>query len=88
VNEKKKPPEGVCMACQRSWKEIIASGSEYGEYKDKEGVEYSYHSVGSGITKYKCECFKTEADWIKYSKSKSYAKMREVNIVDYEFREL
>ena len=60
--------QGFCRCCRKPWKEILSAGAEYGVF-EREGIEYTYHSVGSGVTEHRCIGFKTEADWLKLRKS-------------------
>lgn len=59
------PPEGICRRCQKPWKDILGAKPEYGFF-EHEGIEYTYHTVGSGFTKYRCTSFKTEDDWTRF----------------------
>ncbi|MDP2735459.1 MAG: hypothetical protein Q8P12_04585 [bacterium] len=55
-----KLPEGCCRTCRRPWKEL-AEKYEYW-FREIDGIEYAYHTVGSGVTKGVCSGYKTQED--------------------------
>lgn len=61
---KEKRLQGSCLGCRESWKDILATKCEHGVLKRNE-IEYTYHTVGSGITKGNCYGYKTIKDYEK-----------------------
>src|SRR4030065_1338164 len=64
--------QGYCRACRIPWEDILSTGAEYGVV-EREGIEYTYHTVGSGVTKHTCFGVKTHADWLKRRKSPEFS---------------
>ena len=60
---KRKHPDGICGSCLRPWKEIAAKYEYW--FRVIDGIEYAYHTVGSGVTKRICYGVKNEEDSLK-----------------------
>ena len=82
------PTQGSCRSCRRPWRDILSSKCEHGVFKDKEGIEYTYHTVGSGITTYHCISFKTKADWLRKRQSPSYVHPSTDQVFDEELADI
>lgn len=57
------PPPGICRSCRRPWKEIAAKYEYW--FRMIDGIEYAYHTVGSGVTKGVCYGVKNDEDSLK-----------------------
>ncbi|MFZ2171649.1 MAG: hypothetical protein WAW61_18670, partial [Methylococcaceae bacterium] len=80
-------PQGFCRSCRKPWNEILSAKADYGVF-EQEGIEYTYHTVGSGVTKYNCVTFKTEADWLKKRSSPGFASPSSDDLFDRHIADL
>lgn len=79
--------QGRCRSCRRPWKEILSAGARHW-VTEREGIEYTYHTVGSGITETRCIAFKTQDDFWKRRMSPAFEPPSTDKIFDEELAEM